>query len=200
MEFMTKGSLESTLDAKRDIRDVEEGANEASTFPPFDHLSSGEAIVLMLEYLRKLFTYDVWANREVLNCMLGLEVPPPRSVKWLAHILSAERLWLERLQHKKQTYPVWPEFALAQCRTEAAELAGSWKSYLDAMTEEGLASEVNYKNTKGEGFASKKQDILMHVVLHSAYHRGQIVADIRAAGFTPPYTDFIHAVRQDLVD
>jgi uncharacterized damage-inducible protein DinB len=32
-------------------------------------------------------------------------------------------------------------------------------------------------------------------VLSSAYHRGQIAADLRTAGFTPAYTDFIHAVR-----
>jgi uncharacterized damage-inducible protein DinB len=35
--------------------------------------------------------------------------------------------------------------------------------------------------------------------MHSAYHRGQIAADMRAAGFAPPYTDFIHAVRQGFV-
>ena len=39
------------------------------------------------------------------------------------------------------------------------------------------------------------RDILTHVTMHSAYHRGQIAADVRVAGFTPAYTDFIHAVR-----
>jgi uncharacterized damage-inducible protein DinB len=33
------------------------------------------------------------------------------------------------------------------------------------------------------------------VVIHSAYHRGQIAADVRAAGHEPAYTDFIHATR-----
>jgi uncharacterized damage-inducible protein DinB len=40
----------------------------------------------------------------------------------------------------------------------------------------------------------------MHVIMHSAYHRGQIAADTRAAGFTPAYTDFIHAIRNEFVD
>jgi uncharacterized damage-inducible protein DinB len=35
--------------------------------------------------------------------------------------------------------------------------------------------------------------------MHSAYHRGQIAADMRAAGFEPVYTDFIHAVRQGYI-
>jgi uncharacterized damage-inducible protein DinB len=36
----------------------------------------------------------------------------------------------------------------------------------------------------------------MHVIMHSAYHRGQIAAEVRAAGLTPAYTDFIQSVRQ----
>jgi uncharacterized damage-inducible protein DinB len=44
------------------------------------------------------------------------------------------------------------------------------------------------------------EDILTHVLLHSAYHRGQIASQTRAAGGTPAYTDFIHAVRQGFVE
>ena len=39
----------------------------------------------------------------------------------------------------------------------------------------------------------------MHVLMHSAYHRGQIALEMRAAGMEPAYTDFIQAVRQGLV-
>ena len=39
------------------------------------------------------------------------------------------------------------------------------------------------------------EDVLLHVVMHSVYHRGQAAADVRANGGTPAYTDFIHAVR-----
>jgi uncharacterized damage-inducible protein DinB len=42
--------------------------------------------------------------------------------------------------------------------------------------------------------------MLVHTVLHSAYHRGQVAAEVRAAGGEPAYTDFIHAVRQGLVE
>jgi uncharacterized damage-inducible protein DinB len=41
---------------------------------------------------------------------------------------------------------------------------------------------------------------LTHVLLHSAYHRGQIASQMRGNGQTPAYTDFIHAVRQGLID
>ncbi|MGH9479278.1 MAG: DinB family protein [Terriglobales bacterium] len=41
-------------------------------------------------------------------------------------------------------------------------------------------------------------DILMHVALHSGYHRGQIAADMRSGGLEPAYTDYIHWRRQVL--
>jgi uncharacterized damage-inducible protein DinB len=83
---------------------------------------------------------------------------------------------------------------------EVEQLPQLWKQYLASMNEDGLSRALTYKNTKGESFTSQKQDILMHVIMHSAYHRGQIAADMRAAGFTPAYTDFIHAVRQEFVE
>ena len=154
----------------------------------------------MIEQIQRLFSYDDWANREVLTGLQTLNHPPLRSVKLLAHIISAERLWLERLKVQKQTYPVWPDFTLENCQLEIAELPALWKAYLAFLKEEGLARSLTYKNSKGESWTSLKQDILMHVVMHSAYHRGQIAADMRAAGFTPAYTDFIHGVRQGFVE
>jgi uncharacterized damage-inducible protein DinB len=150
--------------------------------------------------LQRLFEYDDWANREISAALQKLENPPPRSVRLLAHIVSAERLWLERLRLQKQTYPVWPDFSLEQCQLEIEELPKLWKQYLVSLKEDGLSRSLTYKNSKGESWTSQKQDILMHVILHSAYHRGQIATDMRAAGFTPAYTDFIHALRQGLVE
>ena len=153
----------------------------------------------MLEHIGSLFSYDGWANREVLRSLQDLDAPPERSIKLLAHILSAERLWLERLRAEKQTLPVWPLFTLQDCQSEISQPPGLWTSYLTSLGEAGLSDTRTYKNTKGDTFTSKKQDILLHVVMHSAYHRGQIAMDMRAAGFTPAYTDFIHTVRQGFV-
>ncbi|MGA7381009.1 MAG: DinB family protein [Terriglobales bacterium] len=109
-------------------------------------------------------------------------------------------MWYERLQLQKPTYPVWPDFSLEHCKLEAQELPKLWKGYLQSLKDDGLARALSYKNSKGESWSSSRQDILMHVIMHSAYHRGQIAADIRAAGFAPPYTDFIQAARQGLLD
>jgi len=117
----------------------------------------------------------------------------------MAHILSAERLWLERLKQQPQTTPVWPEGDLEQCEAQAAEVTRLWREHLDLITAGDVHQTVSYKNSKGEAYTSTIEDILSHVVLHSAYHRGQIASHMRASGQTPAATDFIHGVRQGLV-
>ena len=67
------------------------------------------------------------------------------------------------------------------------------------LCEKPLARTIVYTNSKGEPWSSRVSDVLMHVVLHGGYHRGQIAADLREAGFTPAYTDYIEAVRRGWV-
>jgi len=153
-----------------------------------------------LEHLRRLFAYDQWANHEVLHSFQASANPPGRSIQLLGHILSAERLWLERLQESAQTYPVWPNFNLSQCETEAAALPQLWRNYLAKLSSQEFSQAVHYKNSKGEYWTNSAEDILTHVLIHSAYHRGQIAADMRATGNVPAYTDFIHGVRQGLFE
>ncbi|HKH98850.1 MAG TPA: DinB family protein [Candidatus Sulfotelmatobacter sp.] len=152
----------------------------------------------LADYLRRQFDYDEWANREVLAAIRATGADE-RSLKLMAHILSAERLWLERLKHQPQTSPVWPKGDLAECEAQAAELARLWREFLDLITAGDVAQSISYKNSKGEVWTNAIVDILTHVVIHSAYHRGQIASHMRALGQTPAYTDFIHSVRQGSV-
>jgi uncharacterized damage-inducible protein DinB len=154
---------------------------------------------LMLEHLRRLFSYDDWANREVLAGFPASGAVPSRALQLMAHIFAAERLWLERLLTRPQSVAVWPDFDLQRCRSEAAEMPRLWKEHLQNLGEADLARTVTYRNSKGEVFTSRVEDILQHVLMHSAYHRGQIALTMRDAGLTPAYTDFIHAVRGERI-
>lgn len=146
----------------------------------------------------RLFAHDIWANREVLNAirLAGLARP----LELMAHILSAERLWLERLRRQAQSLPVWPDLTREQCDAQAKELSSLWPSYLHDLGDRGLERTITYKNTIGEMWTNRVEDILLHVITHSVYHRGQIATAMRAGGATPAYTDFIHSIRQGLLE
>ena len=154
----------------------------------------------LLKHLRRQFAYDTWANREVLASIRTSTRPAERSLQLLAHILSAERLWLERLRQQTQSQPVWPNFSLDQCEAQIAEVAFLWQEYIGQLSVAQLPQKITYKNSKGEPWSSTVEDILTHVILHSAYHRGQIASQMRASGVQPASTDFIHAARQALIE
>jgi uncharacterized damage-inducible protein DinB len=153
--------------------------------------------VNVADYLRRQFVYDAWANREVLNAIRAAGGENQRCLQLMAHIVAAERVWLDRLKQQPQSVPVWPESDLSSCEEECVHLAKLWLEYLDEV--EDLAQVISYKNSKGESWTSSIGDVLTHVIMHSAHHRGQIASHMREKGQTPAYTDFIHGVRQGLV-
>ena len=144
---------------------------------------------------RRQFAYDRWANGECLAALSAVASPPPRAVRWLAHVAAAEVLWLERLLGEHQSMAVWPELDVAGVGEVLTRLDGRWSDYLERLTEAELDRFCSYVNSQGESWQSRVDDILTHVVIHSAYHRGQIAAELRGAGIAPPYTDFIQGVR-----
>ena len=153
----------------------------------------------LLDYFRRQFAYDSWANQEVLAAMRASQSGLSRSLQMFAHVLSAERLWLERIRQQEQTLPVWPESNLDQCEAQSSEMSRFWREYLAEICAVDLLRAIPYKNSKGEVYTSTIEDILTHVLLHSAYHRGQIASHMRSNGQPPAYTDFIHGVRQGLI-
>jgi len=158
-----------------------------------------DGIVNLADYLRREFAYDEWANREVLNAIRTGGGTDERSLQLMSHILAAEQVWLDRLKQQPQSVPVWPKPDLSQCEAQAAELGSKWLEFLDLITAGDVSQSISYKNSRGEAWTSTIVDVLTHVVMHSAYHRGQIASHMRASGQTPAYTDFIHGVRQGLV-
>jgi uncharacterized damage-inducible protein DinB len=142
--------------------------------------------------LYRLFLYDHWANREVVKRLREIETPQPAALRILAHIVGSEWLWHARLTAGEPKMAVWPELTLDECDREVEMLRGLWGEY---VTSADLASSIEYRNTKGEKWTSRVEDVLTHLVIHGGYHRGQIATAIRATDEVPPYTDFIQCTR-----
>ena len=149
------------------------------------------------DHFGRLLRYDAWANGETVASVR--RAPSPQGLRWMAHIVGAELLWLARLRQEPSAMAVWPELDLDGCPRESAP-GGELARYLADALARRPREGVGYRNSKGEHWTSTVGDILTHVVIHSGYHRGQIAAAVRESGREPAYTDFIHAVRQGLVE
>jgi uncharacterized damage-inducible protein DinB len=153
----------------------------------------------MTRPLERMLRYDQWANGETLRS-LQQRTAPTRSLRWLGHIIGAEFLWLSRIEGKPSQLPIWPELSLDQCERRLNEISKLELERFAGGAGGPLDRAVSYTNSKGEAWTNTLEEILTHLVIHSAYHRGQIASDLRAAGAEPAYTDYIHAVRQGMVE
>ena len=140
--------------------------------------------------IERLFQYDDWANREEVALLRPTNIPP--ALRLLGHIIGAEWLWITRIRKENAKMAVWPELSLEQCAAELDPLRAAFREILQTVDRE---SKIDYRNSKGESWSNSVDDILTHVAMHGAYHRGQIATVVRQGGETPAYTDYIQAVR-----
>jgi uncharacterized damage-inducible protein DinB len=151
-----------------------------------------------IETLRQLLTYNDWANRRVIESLKNAAGDSARGLRAMAHLLIAEKMWLIRLLRNEDTsgFDFWQGSTLEECIQLADEVSGSYLRLLHELTEEGLNSVATYKNSRGVEYQTPYRDILQHVVIHSAYHRGQVAMAMREGGGEPAYTDYIAFVRE----
>jgi uncharacterized damage-inducible protein DinB len=148
----------------------------------------------MLNQIRKLVQHMEWADTRVLGALRAapqLSVP----VELFGHVLGAEQVWLARLENRKSAVAVWPGLTIDQCAAVSAESAAGYKRLVAGLTEADLDGEIEYTNSAGDGFRSTRGDILLQVMMHGSYHRGQIAASLRAGGAEPAPTDYIAFAR-----
>jgi len=154
---------------------------------------------VQVDYFRRLFRYDRWANHEVLVALQAAGRQPADSVRWLAHLAGAGHTWLSRVKQEESPLAIWPELTVDQCEGYLTQLGEGWLAYLETIGPKELGRDVVYKNSRGEEFSTVLSDLFTQVLTHGAYHRGQIAANMRMNGETPAASDYIIAVRKGVL-
>ena len=136
--------------------------------------------------LTELFAHEKWANKEHLRA--AGENPSEYFIGLISHVIHAQNFWIDRLNDKKN-----PNYS-----SEAIELSvmsdcidDNYEKILQIVKLKDYEENVKYKNSKGEECSNSTIDILMHLLLHSQYHRGQIAVNIKSEGHDVPSTDYI---------
>lgn len=151
-----------------------------------------------------LVQYSDWANdrvaaqlqrltHEQLHRDLGASHKSLRDT--FAHIVGAERAWLERWKGTPLTSrPPW--FATAEVDELAErlrEVAAERKPRVAALTD--AEEMMTARLLDGSESRMTIGEMLIHVVNHSTLHRGQITSMIRQVGGAPEPTDVLVFVR-----
>lgn len=144
--------------------------------------------------MERLIDHLEWANARAAR-MVGA-AGDDRALGLLAHILAAEEVWLARLETgSSEGMEIWPTLSLESCEALASRNVERFRRYLRARSAADLDELVSYRNSKGAAYETPAREILLHVLLHGAHHRGQIARAIRERGDAPLNTDFITFAR-----
>jgi len=163
----------------------------------------------MKETLLRYADYNIWANKRIIDTLLQLDEKQidqkiessfPSIGKTVYHLWSAEYIWLQRLQLAEQ--PVWVEGVFNGSFKEACAL---WqdvslelrKFVADQYEDKSFSHVLQYYDRKKQSFKTPVCDVLMHLLNHATYHRGQLITMMRQCGVTKiPGTDFITFTRK----
>jgi uncharacterized damage-inducible protein DinB len=149
----------------------------------------------MSGYLGKLVDHLQWADDAALRSLRAASTVSPRALQLYSHVVGAEAVWLARIAGRAPDVPVWPTLSLDEAAALAARNAADLRRLADTAAPEDLARDIDYRNSAGQAFRSTLEDILLHVALHGAYHRGQVALLVRDGGGEPAPTDYIAFVR-----
>jgi uncharacterized damage-inducible protein DinB len=105
-------------------------------------------------------------------------------------------VWLTRLRGGDIAgIQVWPALTVAECASLADRMHAEFEQLIDELPAD-LGGTITYRTFAGDEFTSSVRDVLTHVAIHGAYHRGQVAKLLRTAGLTPMNTDFITFTRE----
>jgi len=145
------------------------------------------------DYLIETFRYNDHANKLALAKIR--EVPEKgECIRFFCHMINSMHKWLGRIrQSPGYTDLDWwkPEYDLSELESKWDECLNCWIEFLDSMTEEEIAEEVEFIGFDGHDFAATIKDIALQLNYHAIQHRSQIQYLIRQQGVAPDFVDYI---------
>jgi uncharacterized damage-inducible protein DinB len=144
----------------------------------------------MKPYFLKLYQYNAWANDRILGCLTRQTVESKKILSIMGHIISAQFLWLHRIKGLPPAdVKLWGEYKLPQLVKMSEEASLRWLDFIEATVD--FNRQLTYLNYTGDPYVNNVEMIMIHLVNHSTYHRGQIALLLRQEGLEPINTDFI---------
>lgn len=144
----------------------------------------------MKKYFLKLYRYNAWANKRVISTLVKQQVHDEKILSLLGHIVAAQFLWLHRIKGlPAPNVKLWGEYSLDQLTTMAEEIGKQWLDFVEST--DNFDRELTYTNYVKEPYTNNVENIMIHLVNHSSYHRAQIAMQLRQKGYEPINTDFI---------
>jgi uncharacterized damage-inducible protein DinB len=151
--------------------------------------------------VQTLTRYKAWADKLFLAKVAELpeaELTAPRPIvfgsiiRTLHHSYAMDRVWQAHLLDKPHGYTTRNPLdhpPLGELRDRQLEVDVWYVSYADSLDAAALAQVVHFTFVGGGSGSLSRNDILLHVVNHTTYHRGHVADMLYHHAIFPPTTD-----------
>ncbi len=110
----------------------------------------------------------------------------------LNHVYLAELVWFKRIQGENARLADLPVPASPDALAKAwPDLHRQWLEWAQSLGTGGWPETFTFRNNAGAELLVPYWQIVMHVVNHGSYHRGQFTTLLRQSGLQPPGTDLL---------
>lgn len=148
----------------------------------------------MLNTFIKQFEFEYWSNGTVLKALRSLKEKDDRAMLLFSHLLSSHCMWLCRVNKTDFTCTLFQERTLDECEQLMKENLEGWKKYLASVSGDELEEQIEFLAAWETNPSKRKmsiEDALIHIINHSSYHRGQIIASIKGKVDELPLSTYI---------
>jgi uncharacterized damage-inducible protein DinB len=157
---------------------------------------------ISLETINEQFDFNYWArDRQLQVCSELSSEQLTRHLggsfknlhNTLVHLVVVEWLWLERwLGNTPYPIPRAKEFPSLESLVERWTIEEKrMRSYLSGLVESDLEKEITCFSTNGEKWSYPLWHMMMHLLNHQSFHRGQVTFCFRQLGVKPVKIDFL---------
>ena len=157
---------------------------------------------MTLATLQSLYGYKAWADAELFAALGKLPAEHAESlhtcIRTFNHIHVVDRLFRARLSGEAAPFEATNTKetpALEQLRGDVAATNAWYVDYVGRVAEAELAAPMHFTFTDGDAGRMSREEILLHVLMHGASHRGNIGQVLKSISIAPPrdlYTKFLH--------
>jgi uncharacterized damage-inducible protein DinB len=154
--------------------------------------------------LLSLMRYKLWADVDLIDTVLAhpaLDAAPegPYFAAIIRHYHTVDCIFRAHLLGIPHEYtsanPAEPA-TLTELKPRLRAIDDWYVEYTRELDERALAQPLSVKFTDGQQQVLTRSDILLHVSLHGAGHRGQVSLLLRKCGAEPPPDRFTNYLRQ----
>src|SRR5690348_15852123 len=107
----------------------------------------------MKKYFLKLYEYNAWANRRVIECLSRQSVNDEKILRLMGHVLVAELVWLHRVKNlPPPDLKLWGDYELKQLGSMSEQADKEWLEFV--VDTDDVSREITYKSFAGDPFTN----------------------------------------------